>query len=54
MRTFLLMKNGRYAKDYTEGTKLTSKFNEAEKFTTIEAANKAVKEYGKEYKVVCL
>lgn len=52
MRTYMIMKNGKYVKDYTDGKALTTSFKMAEKYTEEKAALKAAQQYGKNYKVV--
>lgn len=44
---YLIKKNGKFVKDYTEGTKLTSNYNLAEKYTSKKAAQIAAQQYGR-------
>ena len=52
MKIYMIMKNGKYVKDYTDVKVLTTSFKMAEKYTEEKAAIKAAQQYGKDYKVV--
>lgn len=47
MKAYMIMKDGKYVKDFTDGEKLTSNWNLAEKFTSKKAATVAAQAYGK-------
>lgn len=44
---FVIMKNGKFVKDYTEGKKLTSAFSKAELYKDKKSAEVAAQQYGK-------
>jgi hypothetical protein len=46
---FVIMKNGKYTKDFTNGEKLTSNYSWAEKFTSKKAATIIAQQYGKNH-----
>lgn len=55
---FVIMKNGKFVKDFSEGTKFTSNpyTNQVEKYLSKRSAEEAAREYGRKngkgYKVV--
>lgn len=49
MKIYMIMKDGKYVKDFTDGEKLTSNWNLVEKFTSKKAAIVAAQAYGKIY-----
>lgn len=49
MKVYTIMKNGKYVKDWTEGEKLTTNYNLAEKYTNKKSAEAAARQYGKAY-----
>ena len=51
---YVIMKNGKYVEDYSDGKKLTSSWNKAEKYSSANAALEAAKRYGSGYKPVTL
>lgn len=46
---FVIMKNGKYTKDFTDGEKLTVNYTLAEKFTNKKTAMTTAQQYGKDH-----
>lgn len=49
MGLYLIKKNGRFTKDFEEGTKFTTNMDLAERFTNKKSASEAARKYGKEH-----
>lgn len=56
MNVFVIMKNGKFVKDFTDGTKVTTDYRAAEKYVSkknaVLAARKYSRDNGKGYSVV--